>query len=148
MAKNTKRIHKRNNKTSKKKVEVVNAQKSRLVKTFFEILHTIKLYHWKTKSYSEHKTTDELHEKLSLQTDHFIEVLMGKTSSRINMVEHTITLYDFDNKYDFKHKLFEFRQFLMDLDRIFPSKKNTDLLSIRDDMLISVNSFLYMSTLS
>lgn len=147
MTKKTKRVLKKHNKTVKKQ-EDLNAQKSRLVKTFFEILHTIKLYHWKTKSYSEHKTTDELHEKLSLQTDTFIEVLMGKTSSRINMVEHTITLYDFDNKYDFKHKLFEFRQFLMDLDRIFPSKKNTDLLSIRDDMLISVNSFLYMSTLA
>lgn len=141
------RIQKRQNKTVKKQ-ETLNAQKSRLVKTFFEILHTIKLYHWKTKSYSEHQTTDELHEKLSLQTDNFIEVLMGKTSSRINMVEHTITLYDFDNKYDFKHKLFEFRQFLVDLDRIFSPKKNTDLLTIRDEMLVSVNRFLYMSTLA
>lgn len=124
-----------------------NAQNSRIVKTFFEILHTIKLYHWKTTSYPQHKATDELHEKLAGQTDRFIEVLLGKTSSRIDMLEHNLTLYDFDNKQDFKHKLFEFRQFLVDLRQIFPSKKDADLMTIRDEMLESVNQFLYMLTL-
>ena len=125
-----------------------NAQKSRLVKTFFEILHTIKLYHWKTKSYSQHKGTDDLHERLAEQTDRFIEVLLGKTSSRIDLVEHKITLYDFDNTQDFKHKLFEFRQFLIDLHDIFPTKRDSDLMTIKDDMLQSVNQFLYILTLS
>ena len=59
-----------------------------------------------------------------------------------------MTLYDFDNKQDFKHKLFEFRQFLVDLQQIFPSKRDTDLMTIRDDMLESVNQFLYLLTLS
>ena len=125
-----------------------NAQNSRLVKAFFEILHTIKLYHWKTKSYSQHKATDELHAKLAVQTDRFIEVLLGKTASRIDMVEHKITLYDFDNEKDFKHKLFEFRQFLIDLREIFPTKRDADLMTIKDEMLESVNQFLYILTLS
>lgn len=132
-------------KTSK---PVSNAQKSRMVKTFFEILHAIKLYHWKTKSYSQHKATDELHEKLSEQTDRFVEVLLGKNASRINMVEEKMKLYDFDNKTAFKDKVFEFRQFLIDLNQIFYSKKDSDLLTIRDDMLESVNQFLYLFTLS
>ena len=89
-----------------------------------------------------------MHEKLSQQTDRFIEVLMGKTLSRINMVENKMRLYDFDNKVDFKHKLFEFRQFLIDLSQIFPKKKDTDLMTVRDDMLESVNQFLYLFTLS
>ena len=63
------------------------------------------------------------------------------------MLEHKLTLYDFDNKQDFKHKLFEFRQFLVDLRQIFPSKKDADLITIRDEMLESVNQFLYMLTL-
>jgi hypothetical protein len=148
----TKKIKSRKNKTQKSKpkpvVVVSNAQKSRLVKTFFEILHTIKLYHWKTKSYSQHKGTDELHEKLAQQTDRFVEVLLGKTSSRIDMVEHKITLYDFDNKQEFKHKLFEFRQFLIDLHEVFPTKRDADLMTIKDEMLESVNQFLYILTLS
>jgi|TARA_A100001015_G_C14999944_1_gene718038 AAA+ ATPase superfamily predicted ATPase len=141
----TKGKRRRQNKTKKR--DVSNAQKSRLVKTFFEILHAIKLYHWKTKSYAQHQATDDLHEKLSEQTDRFIEVLLGKTSSRINMVEHKMKLYDFDKKEDFKHKLFEFRQFLIDLNQVFPKKRDTDLMTVRDDMLESVNQFLYLFTL-
>ena len=77
MARKSKAKKIKRNKTSKKMLS--NTQKSRMIKMFFEILHTIKLYHWKTKSYSQHKATDELHEKLSEQTDRFVEVLMGKT---------------------------------------------------------------------
>jgi gas vesicle protein len=127
--------------------KVPNTQKSAIVKTFFEILHSIKLYHWKTQSYSQHKATDELHEKLSGQVDRFVEVLMGKTNSRIDMVEHKMRLYDFDTKFEFQHKLFEFRQFLIDLNDTFKSKKDSDLMTIRDDMLESVNQFLYLLTL-
>ena len=130
----------------KKKV-ISNDQKSFLVKTFFEILHSIKLFHWKTKSYSQHKETDELHEKLSDATDRFVEVLIGKTSVRIQMVEDKMKLYDFDNKTQFKDKIFEFRQFLVDLNQLFSSKKDGDLLSIRDEMLEIVNQFLYLFTL-
>jgi hypothetical protein len=127
---------------------VSNKQKSHIVKTFLEILNAIKLFHWKTKSYSQHRSTDELYEKLSVQIDRFIEVLMGKTQKRIDMVEHKMKLYDFDDEEVFQHKLFEFRQFLMDLSTIFHPKRDSDLFTIRDDMLESVNQFLYMITLS
>jgi hypothetical protein len=140
---------KRKNKSLRKgKSRVSNGQKSRIIKTFFEILHAIKLYHWKTKSYAQHQSTDDLHEKLSSQTDRFIEILMGKTASRIDMVEDKMKLYDFDRKSEFKDKIFEFRQFLIDLKSIFPTKKDSDLITIRDDMLESVNQFLYLFTLN
>ena len=147
----TKKNHKRQNKTFRKKKnisKVSNEKKAKMIETFFEILNSIKLYHWKTKSYSQHKATDELHEKLSDQTDRFVEVLMGKNSKRIHMVEQKMTLYDFNDKTSFKDKIFEFRQFLIDLDQIFYKKKDSDLLTIRDDMLESVNQFLYLFTLN
>lgn len=148
----TKKLKQKHTKTKKNlqkklKRKISNERKSKIIKTFFEILHAIKLYHWKTKSYSQHTSTDELHEKLSHQTDRFVEVLMGKTSSRIDMVENKMKLYDFDNKTDFKEKVFEFRQFLVDLDQVFSQKRDSDLLTIRDDMLESVNQFLYLFTL-
>lgn len=150
-AKKTKRSKISLNKTLKKthstKPVVTNKEKSKFIKTFFEILHAIKLYHWKTKSYVHHEATDDLHEKLSKQVDRFVEVLIGKTSSRIQMVEDKMNLYDFHRKTDFKNKIFEFRQFLVDLDQIFYKRKDSDLLTIRDDMLESVNQFLYLYTL-
>lgn len=149
----TRKNNKSKNKTFRKKRvnkanKVNNEVKSMLVKTFFEILTSIKLYHWKTKSYSQHKATDDLHEKLSDQVDRFVEVLIGKSSKRIHMVEEKMRLYDFNTKTKFKDKIFEFRQFLIDLDDIFYKKKDSDLLTIRDDMLESVNQFLYLFTLS
>ena len=149
----TRKNNKSKNKTFRKKRvnkanKVNNEVKSMLVKTFFEILTSIKLYHWKTKSYSQHEATDDLHEKLSDQVDRFVEVLIGKSSKRIHMVEEKMRLYDFNTKTKFKDKIFEFRQFLIDLDHIFYQKKDSDLLTIRDDMLESVNQFLYLFTLS
>jgi len=133
------------NKTDRKKI-ITNKQKSEMVQMFLEFLDAIKLYHWKTTSYSQHKATDELHERLSKSVDTFMEILLGKTK-RIDMIHHQIRLYDFHSLGPLKDKIFEFREFLVDLSHILDSKKDTDLLSIRDDMLGYINQFLYLLTL-
>ena len=63
------------------------------------------------------------------------------------MFTKTLRLYDFNNKRQLKTKMFEFREFLLDLDRVFDPKKDSDLFSIRDDMVAEVNQFLYLLTL-
>lgn len=115
--------------------------KSSIAKTFFEILHSIKLYHLKI---AQKKVANELHEKLSGETDRFIELLMGKKPDRIQIVEDMMQTYEFDN---IKDKIFEFRQFLIDLNRILHTKKDGDLLSVRNEMLESVNRILALFTL-
>ena len=134
----------RRNKTDKNKI--TNKQKSEIVQMFLEFLDAIKLYHWKTHSYSQHKATDELHEKLSKSIDTFVEVLLGKTK-RIHMFHRQIRLYDFHSVGPLKDKIFEFREFLVDLTHILDGKRDTDLLSIRDDILGHINQFLYLVTL-
>jgi len=126
-------------KTSKNK-----HHKANIIQTFLTILNELRLYHWKTKSYAEHKATDELLEKLTKDVDTFVEVMLGKSKKRVDMVTHTMKLYDLDKKTDVVSTMFEFREFLMDLERVFDKKKDTDLFSIRDDMLIHVNQFLYL----
>ena len=66
------------NKTRKKSYKISNKTSSHIVKVFLEMLNMVKLYHWKTLSYSQHKATDELFEKLNKNIDRFIEVLIGK----------------------------------------------------------------------
>ena len=46
----------------------------------------------------------------------------------------------------FKSKIYEYRAFLVDLTNILP-KQDTDLLSIRDEILADINKFLYLLTL-
>ena len=52
--------------------------KSEIVQVFLETLTSIRLYHWKTKSYSQHKATDQLYEELEEKVDEFVEVMQGK----------------------------------------------------------------------
>lgn len=120
--------------------------KSHLVKVFLEMLNMVKLYHWKTRSYAQHKATDELYEKLNSNIDTFIEVLLGKDESRIKMMEKNIDLIDSSNVKDFKKRVYEYREFLVNMNRYFDSKRDSDLLNIRDEILGSINQFLYLMT--
>lgn len=134
-------------KSLKNKTRKNEINKELIIKSFLEILQSLKLYHWKTNSYSQHNATDDLHEKLSKQTDRFVEVLMGKTNKKVHLVNTHIKMYDLDNKLQLKYQLFEFRQFLMDLDDVLSAKTDNDLRNIRDEMLESIHQFLYMLTL-
>ena len=106
----------------------------------------VKLYHWKTRSYAQHNATDELYDKLNKHIDMFVEVLLGKSESRIKMLEKKIDLLDPSNVRDFKERIYEYREFLIDIDIYFNSKKDTDLLNIRDEILGDINQFLYLMT--
>ena len=125
---------------------IANKTKSSIVQTFLEMLNTVKLYHWRTTSYPEHKATDELYGKLNENIDQFVEVLLGKDASRVRMVERRIRLIDVQNAKTLREKMFEYRVFLIDLSRYFDVKKDSDLLNIRDEMLGNINQFLYLMT--
>jgi len=124
-----------------------NRDKNLFVQTFLEILNMVKLYHWKTHSYAEHKATDDLYSNLNEHMDTFVEILMGKDESRIQMLEKKIELIDLNNIRDFKAKIYAFREFLINMNMHLNASKDSDLLSIRDDILGDINQFLYLLTL-
>ena len=47
-------------------------QTQAIVPTFLHMLNTVKLYHWKTTSFSTHKATDELYGSLNDKLDEFV----------------------------------------------------------------------------
>jgi hypothetical protein len=123
-----------------------NDRKATIVQTFLEMLNTVKLYHWKTHSYAQHKATDELYAKLNENIDSFVEILLGKDESRVKMVEKRIKLIDSSNTKDFKSCMYEYREFLIDISNYFDAKRDTDLLNVRDEILGNLNQFLYLMT--
>ena len=127
---------------------ISNSKKSDIVKMFLEMINMVKLYHWKTRSYSEHKATDELYENLSEKIDRFLEVLMGKDQTRINLIESKIKLLDPNSTKLFKEQIFKYREFLEDIDIYFDRHDDSDLLSIRDDILADLNQFLYLLSMN
>lgn len=137
----------KNRKTMRKtKTSITNEKKSRIVQTFLEMLNTVKLYHWKTHSYAQHKATDELYSKLNENIDTFVEILLGKDESRVKMVEKRCRRIDSENTSDFKGRIYEYREFLIDISKCFDVKRDTDLLNVRDEILGNINQFLYLMT--
>lgn len=120
-----------------------------IVCMFLQMLNTVKLYHWKTHSYSQHKATDELYGKLNENIDSFVEVLLGKTGTRVNLTgQKTLPLLDYTNLTDFKKEIEKYKQFLIDMnkDANINITNNSDLLNIRDELLANLNQFTYLLT--
>jgi DNA-binding ferritin-like protein len=118
---------------------------------FLEMLLMVKLYHWKTHSYATHKATDELYESLNSNIDKFIEVLLGKTGSRIDLMHHNnIHLIDLDSQEKLKSKVEKFKSYLVGLDNNkalhSDNMTNSDLFNIRDEIMGDMNKFLYLLT--
>lgn len=122
-----------------------NKRNAYIAKRFLEVLNMVKLYHWKTHSFAQHKATDELYAQLNKHIDEFIEVLLGKENRRVKMVEKSLRLIDSDTGYELKTHIYEFREFLTNMEQYF-NKKDGGLLSIRDDLLVDINQFLYLMT--
>lgn len=125
-----------------------------IIACFMNMLNTVKLYHWKTTSYSTHKATDQLYSDLNTKIDEFVEVMLGKPGIvdarnyilNINMIQ----LKKYNNNNDFKKEVEYYKNFLIDLSQkkeFSLNNTNADLLAIRDEILALFNQFLYLLTL-
>ena len=116
---------------------------------FLEMLLMVKLFHWKTTSYATHKATDDLYTKLNANIDEFIEVLLGKTGMRTDLMSNkNIRLVDLSSAESLKREIEAFKGYLVSLNDNAAMKKmsNTDLYNVRDTILGDMNQFLYLLT--
>ena len=127
------------------KGSATHAKAQSIVPTFLHMLNTVKLYHWKTTSFSTHKATDELYGSLNEQLDKFVEVMLGKREMGGRKLLHVsmVKLGVYSNNEAFKKQIENYKQFLLDLDAGF----GPDLLAIRDEILADFNKFLYLLSL-
>jgi len=117
---------------------------------FLTLLNIVKLYHWKTMSFAGHKASDELYSSLSTNIDKFIEILLGKTGERIDLMgTNTLKLKNLSEIADMKREVNAAKQFLVSLDKSSDMKimYNSDLFNVRDEILGDLNQFLYLLTL-
>jgi hypothetical protein len=117
----------------------------KIVAVFFNIRDQIKLYHWQTRSFAEHKATDELIGKLDTSIDIFVEAYMGRygrpsMSQTFPLKNLTVTgIRAFIARSD------EWLSFK--LPRMI-KKTDSDLLNIRDEILADLNQVKYLFTLA
>lgn len=120
-----------------------------IVSTFLQMLNTVKLYHWKTHSYAQHKATDDLYGKINENIDSFVEIMLGKNGSRVNLTgKKSLHLSDFTNVGDFKREIEKYKIFLISMNNVSSLNiiNNSDLLNVRDELLGNMNQFSYLLT--
>ena len=123
---------------------------SEIILKFIQMLNIIKIYHWKTLSYPQHKATDELYESFNGRMDEFVETMLGKTGKRVNLSStRSIPFYDYTSVTKFKQCIETFKSYLVNMSNApyFKNPGNSDLLNIRDEILGDLNKFTYLLTL-
>jgi len=145
----TKRHTKKNGTRRRKSTNGLAAFQKEITIVFLEMLMMVKLFHWKTTSYATHKATDDLYTKLNANIDSFIEILLGKSGSRIDLMSNKqIKLVDLSSQESLKREVEAFKGYLVSLNdnKAMQIMSNTDLFNIRDTILGDLNQFLYLLT--
>jgi len=120
----------------------------KIIPKFYSFRQQLHIYHLQTLSYSRHKASDELLEKLTEFIDSFIEIYSGKYG-RIKFAGPTsITIDNLndDNAVTFLDSMINY--YLHKLPTYLDQKNDTDLLNLRDEILATTNKTKYLFTLN
>lgn len=105
------------------------------------IQNQLRIYHWQTESYAEHKALGKAYEGLDPLIDSLVESWMGATTFKIKGA-CTVTLSDY--KINSPKELMDFAYTFMsgELDNYVSGR--TELENIRDEMLAIVQTTRYL----
>ena len=111
-----------------------------IVTFFFTLQLNMKVYHWNTNSFSRHKASDQFGGKLGELVDQFVEVFIGRYMAKPS-ISKVIIDPSFLTDDGSENLLIKSRKYLEDLSILI---KDSDLLTIRDELLSEVNQTLYL----
>lgn len=106
----------------------------------------LRIFHWQTESYAQHKALGKAYEALDDLIDSFVETFMGKYG-RLKSTEgnYTITLTNLEGN-DIVKTIDGFIAYLETYETEL-DEKDTDLFNIRDEMRGESNTLKYLLTL-
>jgi DNA-binding ferritin-like protein len=113
-----------------------------------KLQNQLRILHWQTESYAEHKAFNKAYDDLDGLIDELVEVYQGK-HGRIKYnspVELGLVNYD---EISIMDVLEQFQEYLeVTFTAIVDPSKDTDLLNIRDEILQNVYETIYLFNLS
>lgn len=118
-----------------------------IVTNLLTLHNQLKIHHWQTKSYAEHKALGRAYDEFSGLIDEFIEAFMGKYGRIESRDGFKIELGNYKDisPTDFADKYVDY--LVNELPKSL-EKSDTDLFNIRDEMLAQLNKLKYLLTLS
>lgn len=118
-----------------------------IITVLLQFQNQIKINHWQTYGYSEHKAYGDLYDSLSESIDEFVEVFMGKYGRIVSKDSFYFNLQNYKSTNQMSELDFFINYLVSELPKFLDQAKDTDLLNIRDEMLGSVNKTKYLLTL-
>jgi len=113
-----------------------------IISNLLRFRNQIKMYHWKTPTFSKHTVSDKLVEKIDDHIDRFVETLSGGREERPNEVTHLE--FRVLNDKTIVDYLKEFKGWLIyDLPGML-YEHESDLLNQRDEILSDLNRGMYL----
>lgn len=114
---------------------------------FLQLRTQIKLYHWQTRVYARHIATDQILEKLDKAIDSFVEVYLGKYGrNRLTGKNASFTVHNLTEAGALKLLQSAVKYIQGALTKSL-KEPDTELLSIRDDILAELHQLLYLFSL-
>ena len=117
----------------------------KLFAPFLRIQNQIRIFHWQTDSYAQHKAFGKAYEQLDELIDTFIEVYMGKYGRSKAKLAYNIELNNLESNY--LDIIESYIDFLIGINNEVDITNDSDLLNIRDEMLSVFNRLKYLLTL-
>jgi DNA-binding ferritin-like protein len=114
-----------------------------MVDKLLGLQNQLRMLHWGTNSYAEHKALGKAYETLDGLIDTFVETWMGINGKRLGSVKLVLNEYSVGSAERLLDQAIQF--FTTDVEEMV--KENTDLTNIRDEMLGTINHTKYLLTL-
>lgn len=129
---------------------------SEIISPLLTIQNQIKIFHWQTRSFAQHKSLDEAYSELSGFIDEFVETYMG-IFGRIYATDGDFNLQLTNIDYSLEgsglsSNVISFIEGSIEYLKSYSTdpqlKDKSDLLNIRDEMLGTLNQLKYLLSLS
>lgn len=116
-----------------------------IVGPLMQFQQQIRLFHWQTSSYAQHKAFGHAYEELDELIDTFIETFMGKFGRIKPTMTYNLELVPLTSTEVSSQVIKDFEQYLNSMNQ---ADLPTDLLNIRDSILGEVHHLSYMLSLT
>lgn len=118
-----------------------------VIKNLIKLQNQLRILHWQTKKYSEHKAFGETYSDLDELTDSLVEVHQGKKGTIVfsSPLEFELVNYDEISITDVIDDVTDYLS--TEVNKQHDPEKDTDCLNIRDEILAVLHKLKYLLTL-
>lgn len=113
------------------------------ITNFLALQSQLKVLHWQTKSYAEHKALGKAYDTLDGLIDSFVEVHAGKYGNTLAKTKFDFSILNYKDTNPMSVIDNAISYLMKDLPLIL-KEGDSDLLNIRDEMLSTLNQTKYL----